>query len=435
LRRSRAASLRCSSGRSGPATPRRAGFTLIELLLAMGLFTVLATGLVALLSRSSEFLATGASQTETMDSLQAFAEAFSADVSTLAGRYDSETGRPDVRLFCDYVPSDIDGDAKADLPIQRLFFVRVIPGEAVHPLTRAAGTKLGAKDYIDQLEDEDKAQAGTLKATGGLMEVFWTALPVPRRVEDTDYDPAVMQLWRGYRAPPGGPRSLLPVKWHRDPNATALERGPIDAKDIRAVATPVLSGVLHFGVEFWSRKTTTWDPQVRVREGGPLWTWDSTRGILPQGEGTDGFFFSKGKAGTDERSSLDDPTDDTFPRRIRVTCVVEELGAGARVGFLSEDLSQDAKAIELEDTRFFPASDTAQRYVKIGTEWIEVEGVRDGGLRVRRRGARGTLATAHRAGDKVHHGRTFIGEYDIAAFRDTYRDELPTITSRGGLGR
>jgi hypothetical protein len=249
------------------------------------------------------------------------------------------------------------------------------------------------------------------------MEVCWLALP-----ESTE-DPAVMQIWRGYRSPIGGAGTLMPVRPGRDSSATLAERGVANLVDVRARAKPVLSGVLYFGVEFWARRTTTWDSNVRARDGGPLLTWDSTRGILPSGDDIWSFPYSKAGA-ANEASSLDDPTDDTYPRKIRVTCVVEELGRNARVGILDDDFPADSKAIPCSDTRFFPASDTAKRYVKIDAEWLEV-GVPSGGtIPVVKRGVRGTIASAHRSGSKVHHGRSFVQEYGVATFRDAYRDEL-----------
>jgi hypothetical protein len=286
----------------------------------------------------------------------------------------------------------------------------------------------GAKEYLNQVDDEAKAKDGKLKAPGGLMEVFWTALPV-----DKD-DLAVMNIWRGYRAPPGGAGSLLPVKAWRDPQAGPNEKGPTKPADVRAVARPVLSGVLYFGVEFWSRKTTTWDAKVAAKNGGPLATWDSTRGILPLGDDLDSFPWSKSKALGDP-TSLDDPTDDTFPRKVRVTCVVEELGRNARVGYLTEDVQTDTMSLSVADTHFFPVSETSQRFVKIDAEWIEVGTPSGQSIPVVRRGARGTAVTTHASGTKVHHGRSFISEYDIASFRDTYRDELPTLTGRAGYGK
>jgi prepilin-type N-terminal cleavage/methylation domain-containing protein len=416
-----------------------AGYTLIELLLAMALFASLSTGLIALLARSSDFLASGASQTETMDSIQTFAEAFGADVATLESRYASETGRPDVRMYSDWVGCKLAVDrTRPDLSIQRLFFVRSIPGEVGTSAGRRSGLDVKSDRYLEQSpEDAKNVAEGKLRATGGLMEVFWTAIP-----ESTD-DLAVMQIYRGFRAPPGEPegppvlgasRSLIPRKSFRDPAGTAAEKGPFDAADIRARARPVLSGVLYFGVDFWSRRTNTWDSSMRASDGGPFATWDSTRGIMSQGEDPDSFYLSKRK-GFQDTTSIDDPTDDVFPRKIRATCVVEELGRNARVGYLEDVLAADAKSMLVSDVKFFPASETTKRYLKIDGEWMEV-GVPDGHtIPIVKRGVRGTTATKHDPGARVHHGRTFVQEYDVATFRDAIGDELGTRTGRGSFGR
>jgi prepilin-type N-terminal cleavage/methylation domain-containing protein len=398
------------------------GFTLTELLMAMGLFSVLGVGLVSLLSRSADFLTAGQAGAETLDALQTFTESFAADVETIYTVPDADTGRPDVRMYADHVDTDIDGDSKSDARIQRLFFTRLIPREATTPLTRAAGTTTDGKALLDQTDDFTDSDEGKLRATGGLMEVFWTALP-----DDPD-DPALMTLYRGFVSPIGGETSMFPRGAASDPSVAELEKGPTTGQRIRAAARPVQKGVLHFGVQFWSRTTNTWDEKTPPRSGGPLDTWDSTRGILPRlvgGDRFDGFVYAK------DFDSIEDPTDDTYPRRMRVTLVVEQLGNPAAAGFLVGDLSTDASFIDVADARFVPASDTQERFVKIGAEWIKFTGVEGNSLLGCTRGVRGTRAQAHSAGARVHHGRTVVREYSIATFRDTYSDQLKSVTGRG----
>jgi len=401
-------------------TSRRAGYSLTELLMAMGLFSLLGIGLVALLSRASDFLTTGQQGAETMDALQTFTEAFSADVETLYTAPDANTGRPAVRMYSDFVDTDVDGDEKADARIQRLFFTRLIPREATRPMTRSAGTAVGSEGVLDQQGDADEADAGTLRATGGLMEVFWTAVP------DRKEDPAVMTLYRGFRSPIGGEKSLFPTGAALEPGVLPEAKGPVNRAQIAEVARPLLSGILYFGVQFWSRKTKTWNEDETPRNGGPLHTWDSTRGILPaigRGSRYEGFHLAKGEA------SVEDTTDDTFPRRMRVTLVVEQVGNAAATGFLASDASADAKYLDLQDARFVPAADTTKRYVKVGAEWIQFTGIEGNTLTGCVRGARGTQAAAHGIGDMVHHGRTVVREYTVATFRDTYQDDLPALTT------
>ena len=400
---------------------RRAGYSLTELLMAMGLFSLLGIGLVALLSRASDFLTTGQQGAATMDALQTFTESFSADVETLYTAADTNTGLPSVRMYSDHVECDVDGDEKADARIQRLFFTRLIPREATSAMTRSAGTVLGATAVLDQEGDATESEENKLAATGGLMEVLWAAVP------DKSGDPAVMTLYRGYRSPIGGEKSLFPTGAALDPAALPETKGATTKAQISTVARPVLSGVLHFGVQFWARKTTSWDEDTAPRNGGPLHTWDSTRGIMQsigRGSPYEGFYLGLGE------QSAADPTDDTYPRRVRVTLVVEQVGNSAAVGFLASDVTAEAKYIDLADTNFVPGADTMKRYVKIGAEWIQFTGMEDNTLTGCVRGARGTTAAAHELGSIVHHGRTVVREYSIATFRDTYQDDLPALTRR-----
>lgn len=407
--------------RRGTRTGR--GFSLIEMMVAMSIFSMLGIAIVTLLSRAADFSRAGTSATGTMDALQSFTVAFTDDAAGLSSRTDSETGVPSVRLWSDLVQCDIDGDGKHDALTRRLMFVRAVPNDATDPVTRMAGTTLGAKAVFDQANDLDESKAGKLRATGGAMEVLWTAVP------DSTEDLALMTLYRGVRSPIGGPGSLFPSRVAADPAARGpADRGPVTPAEVRTVARPVLSNVLYFGVEFWARRTETWDPTIRPPKG-PLMTWDSTRGVMRKGIGAEEFFYASEQK-PDVPPSFGDPTDDTFPRRLRVTLVVEEPGNSARTGILMQDLSADGGTIEVSDTRFIPATDTARRFVKIGQEWIEFQSADGTSLRGCRRGARGTMPQAHASTAVVHYGRTVVREVSVATFRDAYRDELPAIGGR-----
>lgn len=397
---------------------RSAGFSLMELMLAMALFSLLSVSLVTLLSRATGLLAEGNSGVDTLDKLQLFSETFEKDAATIYTQRDSDEGIPDVRFYSDFADSRYDPeDDKAVVTVQRLMFVRMIPNEATSTLTRQAGSAIGegAKEYLDQKDDTLESSEGRLRATGGQMAVMYTAIP-----ESTD-DPAVLTLFRAIRSPLGGDKSLLPTLRATDPSATVERRGPLHLKEVQEVADPLLKGVLYFGVEFWGRKTRVWDTNMRPPAGSSP-TWDSTRGILDGSRGTAGFHLAKFGVGAE--SSLSDPVDDVFPRRMRVTLVVEELGRNARTGLLADDISADARSLELLSTSFIPTVEGARRFVKIGTEWIEFMGNDDGSLTNLKRGARGTTAQAHVADSVVHHGRTLVREFVIPTYRDTYQEDL-----------
>ncbi|MCG3134065.1 MAG: hypothetical protein HMLKMBBP_01351 [Planctomycetes bacterium] len=406
-----------TTARTGPDR----GFTLLELLLAMSIFSAISIAIVTLLARVSEFTQSGTSKTETLDALSTFSQAFDRDLAAVHTAADAETGMPAVRMYCDHVVADLDADGKGDAPIQRLFFVKLLADEGTSPMLRAAGGNLAAKGEVDQRNDVAELAKNDLKATGGLAEVFWTAVPADKQ------DPAVMTLWRGQRSPVGGAASLLPRKTASDTTATPAERGPRDAAEIAAVASPVMTGVLHFGVEFWSRKTETWNT-AELPPKGPLTTWDSTRGILRKGsKGTrlnEGFWFWKSP------ESADDPTDDTYPRRVRVTLVVEDVVQAARSCQVAQIVNADDRMLELTDVTIIPASDTAARFIKIGTEWIQFEAVQGRTLTGLTRGARGTTPQTHQPGALAHYGRTSFREYPVATFRDAYKDEISSDLSR-----
>lgn len=404
-----------------PRGPRTGGFTLLELLLAMSIFSAISVAIVALLARVSDFTQSGTSKTETLDALTTFSQAFDRDTSAIHTVADSEDGLPAVRMYCDHASSDLDADGKGDVSVQRLFFVKLLADEGTSPMLRAAGSNLAAKGTVDQKNDVDEYSKNDLKATGGLAEVMWVAVPVDPA------DPAVLTIFRAQRSPVGGAQSLMPRKAATDTTATPAERGPRDLKEIADAATPVMSGVLHFGVEFWSRKTQTWSTEKAPPEG-PLVTWDSTRGILRKSSKgsslTEGFWFHKAP------ESADDPTDDTYPRRMRVTLVVEDVGQAAKTARLEQSLNPDDRTMELSDTAFIPATDTAQRFIKVGTEWIQFESVQGRTLTGLKRGARNTTPQAHGPGAVAHYGRTMFREVPVATFRDAYKDEIASDLSR-----
>ncbi|MFN0008161.1 MAG: type II secretion system protein J [Planctomycetota bacterium] len=401
------------------------GFSLLELLVAMSIFSTISVGVIALLSKVSAVTAMGTSKTETLDSLQTFIQEFERDLMSIRSLPSSDQGLPEVRLYSDVAQSDVNGDGRGDATIRRLFFVRGIPQETAGPVTRQAGVKISGAASTDQKNDVTEAAEGKLKATGGLAEILWTAVPA------AEGDRAVMTLYRATRSPIGGAGSLLPVKPADDVRAAPAERGPLSLAEIQNVGAPLLSGVLYFGVEFQGRKSVSWDAKL-APPSGPLPVWDSTRGIMrPGGKKAgvlDGFYF--GKAQTTESSSAADPTDDTFPRRLRVTLVVEEVSDNKSVGALQSDLSDSAGTIELVDAAFVPNIDTAERHVKIGDEWIRFEAVDGYRLTGCVRGVRGTTRAAHSVGAPVHHGRTVVREFAVPTYRDAYKDELPSIATR-----
>jgi hypothetical protein len=276
--------------------------------------------------------------------------------------------------------------------VQRLAFVRSTREEIADPITRLAGTKPGAKEYIDGDQDRQQAESGELKAAGGMMEVLYAAIP------DDPKNPGVLTLYRGIRAPIGGAGSLTDPKSIRTP------------EDIRKVAQPLLTGVLYLGFEFAPPDSEKADAL------GAVTTWDSTRGLLEPGVGPTKFPFSRGP------ESLEDPRDDISPRSLVVTFVFERTGKENESGSLTADLSESARSAEVDSTVF--ANTSAEDYIKVSTEWMAFTNRSAYEFSGMTRGQRNTVARPHKAGAVVRTGYTVRRTITIPAYREDYNAGL-----------
>ena len=383
---------------------RQSGMTILELMIAMSLFVVLGVTLVKLVHRSLDFLSKGGSQGEVADVLRSFQGVFEEDVRSIFVLRRTPAVEPDVKLLSRTLdwPIEVQVGRKIKTINYRapvFGFVRTIKGEEKDRLTRMAGSAVGGKAYYDGFEDEAEAKAGQLRPLGGLMEVLYFAIP------EAGSGGGVLTLYRAYRSPIGGEGSLL------DPETF---RGPDDVQKIHAME--ILRGVLHFDLRFWGGATQTWDDNVTaMRSGGGAYrTWDSTLGLLPVGRDEKSFPLAQGP------ESLTDPRDDLFPRRVRARLVLMPALAGARFARLIHPVGDrdDVQRVEIDPPTIVPPIVAeADRFLKVGTEWIEYAGRTDRGFSISGRGVRGTDRVGHEAGDLVYFGKTWEIQVSIPAFR------------------
>jgi hypothetical protein len=280
-------------------------------------------------------------------------------------------GTPEIRFLSDYLPLDTDEDGNIDYWAQRIAFVRSTEHEAADPIFREAGSTPGPTEYVDGKNDREAAEAGKLRAPGGYMEVLYMAIP------DDPLDPGVLTLYRAERAPPGGPGSLL------DPDTIKKP------EDMREIGLPLLTGVLHLNVLFWSSRTTSWDSEFgRPRMDGPTLCWDSTRGILPAGLRVNEFPFFRSK------DSLKDPRDDISPRRVKVTFVYQRTARRVEEeAQLTSAISESDKRVPVTGTEF--ANTSVEPFIKVGTEWMQWSNRTSTDFTILSRGVRGTAAVPH----------------------------------------
>jgi type II secretory pathway pseudopilin PulG len=474
---------------------RVSAYTLIEILVVVGVFSLLGSILVALLHGSIRTWRGGESTRQAFEKAGVALDQIRDDLSAVYTVEAPGTFSPskpvEIRVLCRYVQdSEQIGTYK-----QELALVRTIP-QRLKNLTAALGGNPGkfpgnlvdddgdnsarqsdkkdndgdawvlrnnGKDD-DGDEEIDEQDEGTDEPDEGIDEEFYN-------LEDDDKDGQIdedlrplgdlMQvryawrgatLYRGFQAPLDASRDPL------DPDrdlAADPERFSIAATPVTALVT----GVLYFGVRFWTPDTTDWDAAPGNKDkGGPEEIWDSTRGLtlgkrpvpIAKGEepapwqlaalderspakrsaqfyyyrsateGITSYNYRPPVLAEDEYDTFFDPSDDVFPSRVQVTLVLTNTRGTRRAVFLKQDLSgASGSIINVDDTAVFRGD--SYPYVKIDGEWIRYSHIADEHTLVIAqdgRGARGTLPAEHKAGTDVETGTTFVLTVDIPSYRE-----------------
>lgn len=262
------------------------------------------------------------------------------------------------------------------------------------------------EEWLNQFDDDDDGEIDEdLRALGSLMQVIYYIEPPSDQVKQANPRKLfTYKLCRGFQAPVASVRRDALPEYH----------GFYFASDPPGEA--ILSNVLYFGVKFWTQKTRTWeyeiDPSDPDSDGYEI-GWDSTRGIPGSELGISGNLF--GYRGS---FSLNDPTDDIFPEKVRITLVLLPR-IDAFITRLGQALNPDTTGeIILESTKRLPRS--GNTYIRIQDEWIYYEGIKDektiivpaGG-----RGRRGTTPASHPAGSEVAPGRTLEFTVSLPSYR------------------
>ena len=400
---------------------RSRGFTLIEILIAMSLFTLIGLGVVLLMRTGIDMFVRGTEGSQLEDRREQSLPRLEEDlrqvlVPAQVDRIPFDPQNPDPDEEPDPLPPAnrfLSGYhaykfGEQEVACRWLSFVRDIRGLGeIEAYASRAGTNPRADAYIDGINDEQEFKENRHLPTGGAAEILWIWLPDAQK-------PGIGTVYRAFRSPVGGPATLLDPK-----NFDALEKV---FREIRP--QPMFQDVALFDVLFWTQWTTHWDwsrgepvvtgpPQdpAEVKGGrrscGPSLTWDSTRGLMT----SDTFRLSKGE------KSFRFSADDIWPRAVRVAFALAETETSLAQGMGSGDLSFTVIVSDFATGR----GELDGQLMKVGAEWIQISR-RDGSRRdtflVRDRGARGTTAISHAAGEPVYYGRVFDFTIPIPSFRD-----------------
>jgi hypothetical protein len=343
--------------------------TLVELLVAFFVLLLLISALVSLSTRSLEVWSSGEIRKEIYDKAEVVLSAIAKDLRNVYVENEMfSNGLQDLQ------PPALQGDVDRNRN-PRLRFVRT--GQPA--VVRAQGGAGSAQTVV----------APTYY--GPTWEVAYVLDP----------DPAKAVLHRGTRGFDRRARGTLL-------RAVEYER-PGDAL-FASCFTPVESGILYVGFDFWTQFTTTWDDAPLQKTGpasrqrvGPERRWDSTR------REDDKFFFHR------RRFDRTNP-DFVYPEIVRVTVTVEHQAPDQHGIKVLEGVDERAtSSLRLTHTRALP---DAPGLVKVDGEWIEYGGKSDGEIFKLVRGRRYTVPTPHAAQAPVRFGETFTTEVKPAAFRE-----------------
>ena len=113
--------------------------------------------------------------------------------------------------------------------------------------------------------------------------------------------------------------------------------------------------------------------------------------------------------------------DDVFPRRVRVTLVLERDEDEADVVRLEGPITATSQYLKVTNPRMFDGGLPPHPYLKVDGEWMRWTEIRGNELKVLL-AARGTAALQHESGARVHVGETFERTIEIPVFREDWND-------------
>src|SRR5262249_4814911 len=356
------------------------GMTLVELIAALAIFIGIAGLIIQVLGGGLDLWSTGERTRDESEQATALLDRIELELRHAVSA-DGGDGEPRVKMLCDVLSIDTNGDGTHDCRAQRLLFVRRLFEERTMVALHDAGTVPGgAQPWFGEAD----AKASDLLPTEGLVECALVPQPDSRK----GYEGRLV-LWRGLKSPIGGKQSLF-ERARRDGNRPeGREVGPL-ARDVP-----------YFGLPFFRRSVQ--DATASADGSGVIVVWDSTRGILPLGEGYQGFRHARGP------SSLEDPDDDVFPQAVRVSVILAQPPGEAPQASLQNELQPATGTIRVDvrNGQHLRKLGSALQLMKVGHEWVEGGDCDGAALTLGRRGLLGTAATHHPAGTPLLTGRRF----------------------------
>jgi len=199
--------------------------------------------------------------------------------------------------------------------------------------------------------------------------------------------------------------------WHaQSGGAISAASGDMFRRDLGFYDKYHLAGneILYLGFEYWSESTKSWD---RIDGAGPTFHWESkAESALWKGLG---HTWPRRPALSTKQTFRDMG----FPRAIRVSLTIAQAYPLNPLTHTLEITDSSASTLFVASSDGFPESFLEPNFAKLDDEWIEYGVKTENMLLNCTRGARGTLATEHRAGTRVQAGVSFSRITSIPAGR------------------
>jgi Flp pilus assembly pilin Flp len=349
------------------ALSTRSGLTLIELVIATGLLSLLMIAVFSLLDGAL-------SMWDKAEVRRELSDRNSGVMDLMAGELRGMESGAHGDAWLDWFDFDTDGDELRETAWPRLRFVRQASAAEVARITA--------------LDPEPKLQSA-------LVEVVYVVLP---RGGDSEDHRSLGVLWRGVRLVSSETQSFLADDYFRrtgDPAPGSVEE--------------VTGGVLWLGVLCATQTSIVhdgWEVGEDLADAATAWdAWDRDR-LDPTRH-----HWNVPGAGMPEvgDSAL-------LPRRVRIELEMEREADLRRRTTVAEIVTASDNLIMVDDPQRLPRNG---EMIKIGGEWLQITD-RAGSRVTVRRGERGTQATVHQAGARIHYGERLVREVPIELYREDW---------------
>jgi prepilin-type N-terminal cleavage/methylation domain-containing protein len=393
---------------ASPSTRRDDGFTILELTVVMGLLSVFMMFLLQIVFMTTEIFQTGSADQETSARLIAAGRPVEEAVRDMIGpsREDKHQAS-DARLLVQWLPIGLAAKG-ASGQIQVLRSTVHVPKFVEKQLL----TTMFRGPVVEEIGDNDPQQvratiekmilSSGFKGRGEMMLIAWP---------EGDAEGAYFTLRRGVFLPD------QPLPFREADGKSLLEVRDLvtefPAKHVVQNTEVIATGLLHLSYRLASQYTENWIDGPAGK--GPEQVWDSARvGWLVDGEiDTEKFSLDLGEI------SRTDSTDDVYPRYIEVTVVAAGSSKDLPEGLLAEQISASDTSIRLINTERLP-NHIHDRFLKVGSEWVQYGAMRGRTLTGVKRGMRGTVPKNHDRRTGVRAGKTDVMMIKILHARDSW---------------